>query len=34
MGVVMVIAAVLIFRNRRGGIVLYAIAFIASLSGR
>ena len=26
MGVVMVIAAVLIFRNRRGGILLYAVA--------
>ncbi len=31
MGVVMVIAAVLIFRNRRGGILLYAVAFIASV---
>lgn len=31
MGVVMVIAAVLIFRNRRGGIMLYAVAFIASV---
>jgi hypothetical protein len=31
MGLVMVIAAVLIFRNRRGGIALYAIAFIASI---
>jgi glucose dehydrogenase len=31
MGVVMVIAAVLIFRNRRGGILLYAVAFIASI---
>lgn len=31
MGLVMVIAAVLIFRNRRAGIVLYAIAFIASV---
>ncbi len=31
MGLVMVIAAVLIFRSRRGGIILYAIAFIASI---
>ena len=31
MGVVMVIAAVLIFRRRRGGILLYAVAFIASV---
>ncbi len=31
MGVVMFIAAVLIFRNRRGGILLYAVAFIASV---
>jgi quinate dehydrogenase (quinone) len=31
MGLVMVIAAVLIFRNRRAGIALYAIAFIASI---
>ena len=31
MGVVMVIAAILIFLNRSSGIVLYAIAFIASL---
>lgn len=34
MGVVMVIAAVLIFRNRRGGILLYAVAFIASVIWR
>ena len=27
MGVVMVIAAVLIFRRRRGGILLYAVAY-------
>jgi hypothetical protein len=31
MGLVMVIAAVLIFRSRRGGIMLYAMAFIASI---
>jgi quinate dehydrogenase (quinone) len=31
MGVVMVIAAILIFLNRTSGIVLYGIAFIASL---
>lgn len=31
MGVVMVIAAILIFINRSSGIVLYGIAFIASL---
>lgn len=31
MGLVMVIASVLIFRRRRIGIVLYAIAFIASI---
>ncbi len=31
MGVVMVIAAILIFLNRTSGIVLYSIAFIASL---
>lgn len=31
MGLVMVIASLLIFRNRRGGIVLYAVAFAASI---
>ena len=31
MGLVMVIAAVLIFRSRRGGIMLYAVAFVASI---
>lgn len=31
MGTVMVIAAVLIFRSRRGGIMLYAVAFVASI---
>ena len=33
MGLVMVIASLLIFRNRRGGIVLYAVAFAASIVG-
>ena len=31
MGLVMVVSAVLIARQRRGGIVLYALAFIASI---
>jgi general stress protein CsbA len=31
MGVVMLIAAFLIARNRASGIILYAVAFIASL---